>query len=497
MEGRKMLRTVWLAALAVVLAMVANTNADLTDAVDSELITNGISFPTYLTQAPGDDSRLFVTNREGTIHIIKDGALLPEVFLDISGQIITEGEGTLGCLAFHPNYQSNGYFYVTYVDLSGDSVLARFTVGADADHADPTSETLILFLKQPGLVHNLGWIGFGADGYLYISSGDGTNNNGRWAQDLDKLHGKILRIDVDGGSPYGIPPDNPLVGREGLDELWAVGLRNPWRCSFDRATGDLWLGDVGKSSFEEIDVLPAGNTGIANFGWNCMEGNQCFKKGNDCVCDAPVLIDPVLDYDHSQGCAVIGGYIYRGSAVQALTGLYLFGDACEPIVWAMDPATGERAEVIDGVIATFSFGEDHDGELYVLSPFAVRKLVVADCNGNGVADDIDIKTGASDDCNFNLIPDECDNDCNGNNVADDCDIASGTSHDDNANGIPDECDEVADFNGDGLVGVADLLIMLSVWGPCRPEPEPCMPDLSLDGQVTVQDLLILLSRWDN
>jgi glucose/arabinose dehydrogenase len=468
-------------------------------AVTTEVVIDAPSPLTFMTHAPGDMERLFIAEREGRIRIVMNGELLETPFLDISSLVSSGGpEHAFSALAFHPDYQNNRRFFVSYTDLAGDGVVARLTATADPNLADPKSLAVLLTIEQPGPTHNVGWVGFGPDGYLYIGSGDGGGKtDGRFSQDLSSLLGKILRIDVDGPDPYGIPADNPFVGQEGRDEIWALGLRNPWRCGFDRQTGDLWIGDVGQGSWEEVNLQPAGTGGL-NYGWNCREGSSCHTPAHGCTCEQPGLTDPVYEYDHSAGCAVIGGYPYRGSAIGKLTGLYVFGDFCAGRVWAFDPVTDEATELLDNIPSIASFGEDHDGELYILTPSHLRKIVVAppvDCNGNNIPDDQDIADGTSDDCNENGIPDECEPDCNENGIADECDIADGTSQDTNNNGIPDECDAEGDLDGDGVVGINDLLLLLAAWGACPAPPADCPADLNGDGTVGITDLLRLLASW--
>ena len=469
--------------------------------ITTEVITAESDVPTFLTQAPGDADRLFFTERDGRIRVVLDGALLAAPFVDLSSIVNSGGpEGALGGLAFHPDYQRNGLFYVSYTNLDSDSVLAELTVTADPNVADFASVRVLLRLPEPGPGHNVGWIGFGPDGYLYVAKGDGGNNtHGVLAQDIESLFGKILRLDpssddfpADPDRNYAIPPTNPFVGVAGRDEIWALGLRNPWRCSFDRLTGDLWISDVGQGSWEEISFQPASSPGGENYGWNCMEGSSCHLTG--CTCNDPTLRNPVYEYDHGTGCAVIGGYVYRGSAIPALQGLYLFADICAAKVWAYDINDDTAVQVLANV-SPFSFGEDLDGELYLLSTFNIRKIVFVDCNDNGVPDAQDIADRTSLDCNLDSVPDECQLDCNGNSIPDDCDIADGTSPDDDGNGIPDECDQQADFDGDGVVGITDLLYLLSVWGNCPAPPAECPADLNGDGVVGINDFLLLLGSW--
>jgi glucose/arabinose dehydrogenase len=508
-RGRKetvVLRS-WSLSLAVLAVAVAGglltspVSAGSAVSITTEVVTDGSDVPTFLTQAPGDASRLFFTERDGRIRIVLDGELLPGLFVDLSSIVNSGGpEGSLGGLAFHPDYQDNGLFYVAYTNLDSDSVLAELTVTGNPNVADIASLRILLTFPELGPTHNIGWIGFGPDGYLYVAKGDGGNNTaGVFAQDIESLFGKILRLDpchddfpADPDRNYGIPPTNPFVGVAGRDEIWSLGLRNPWRCSFDRGTGDLWISDVGQSSWEEISFQPAASTGGDNYGWNCMEGSSCHLTG--CTCNAPTLTNPVYEYDHLTGCAVIGGYVYRGSALPELQGLYLFADICAGKVWAYDISDDTVVQVL-GNASPYSFGEDLDGELYLLSTINIRKIVFFDCNDNGVPDTQDIADLTSPDCNLDSVPDECQADCNGNSIPDDCDLTSGTSFDNNGNGIPDECDEQADFDGDGVVGITDLLFLLGVWGDCPAPPTECPADLNDDGVVGINDFLLLLGRW--
>jgi glucose/arabinose dehydrogenase len=339
-----------------------------------QTIVTGLSSPLYLTAPPGDLSRLFVVEQTGAIRIIKDGALLPAPFLDISSEISAGGEQGLLGLAFDPGYASTGRFIVHYTDPSGDTHLSQFTVSSNPDVADPASEQVILTADQPFSNHNGGQVLFGPDGMLYLGLGDGGSEGdpqGR-GQSLSDFLGSILRIDVHAASPYGVPADNPFVGQSGAQpEIWSYGLRNPWRFSFDRATGDLYIADVGQNNYEEVDVAPAssGNGRALNFGWNIMEGMHCYVAS---TCDQTGLTLPNFEYAHNQGCSVTGGYVYRGSALPALQGLYFFGDYCQGWVRSFRYQGGAATELTDwptlrpgGSIT--SFGEDAAGELYVVS----------------------------------------------------------------------------------------------------------------------------------
>jgi glucose/arabinose dehydrogenase len=331
---------------------------------------SGFTSPVDIVSA-GDD-RLFVVEKSGTIRIVRaDGSVKPAPFLDISARVGSSGseQGLLG-LVFHPAYAANGYFYVNYTDNQGDTHISRFSVTADPDVADPNSEFNLLTVHQPYSNHNGGDLHFGPDGYLYIGLGDGGSGGdpGNRAQSLDSLLGKILRIDVDQGSPYAIPPDNPFVDGDPntLEEIWAYGLRNPWRFSFDSQTGDLFIGDVGQNQWEEIDYQLASSNGGENYGWRCYEGNHPYNL-NGC---GPAQDDvfPVYEYSHSDGCAVVGGYLYRGSQSPALFDHYIFGDNCGADLWSLTPDAAGGWQVVSlgqfGINPS-SFGQGADGELYL------------------------------------------------------------------------------------------------------------------------------------
>jgi glucose/arabinose dehydrogenase len=309
--------------------------------------------------------------KQGRIRILKDNVLLDPPFLDITDRVGSGGseQGLLG-LAFHPNYSQNGFFYVNYTDLNGDTVIARFQVSAnDADRADPASELRLLQVNQPYPNHNGGGMAFGPDGYLYLGLGDGgsAGDPQNHAQSLDSLLGKMLRIDIDRGEPYAIPPDNPFSQGGGLPEIWAYGLRNPWRFSFDRLNQDLYIGDVGQAKWEEIDYLPAGHAGGVNFGWRFMEGTHPYLGAPPA---GTVLVAPVTEYSHDQGCSVTGGTVYRGERLPEWQGIYLFGDYCSQRVWGLRRDAQENwisSILFEGVGTITSFGEDEAGEVYLVS----------------------------------------------------------------------------------------------------------------------------------
>jgi glucose/arabinose dehydrogenase len=327
---------------------------------------SGLSNPIGLANAGDGSGRLFVLEQAGLVRIIREGELLGEPFLDISAQISCCGERGLLGLAFHPNYTENGFFYVNYTDLNGNTSISRFQVSDDPDRADPGTEVRLLGVEQPFRNHNGGAVEFGPDGYLYLGLGDGGSggdplNNG---QNTDALLGKILRIDVDGGEPYGIPADNPFTGGGGAPEVWAYGLRNPWRITFDRQTSDFYIADVGQNQWEEINFLPAGSAGGVNFGWNYLEGSHSFLSG---AAIPEGLVNPVAEYEHSLGCSVTGGLVYRGEQLPEWQGIYLYGDYCSGLVWGLfriEDGAWQDQLLFETGASIASFGEDETGEVY-------------------------------------------------------------------------------------------------------------------------------------
>ena len=319
-------------------------------------------------QHSGSGSRLFLVSQSGQIRIWTGSQLLSTPFLDLSSLITFGGEqGVLG-LAFHPSYAVNGFFYVFYTNPEGSVVIARYHVSADPDIADASSGTILLTVPQPFTNHKGGQLRFGPDGYLYIALGDGgsggdPNNNG---QSLDTVLAKLLRIDVDTGSPYGIPPDNPFVGTPGArGEIWAYGVRNPWRFSFDRLTGDMFVADVGQNVWEEVDIQPAG-VGGRNYGWRVMEARHCHIPSSGC--DMTGLVLPIVEYGHGIGCSVTGGFRYRGSALAGYAGTYIYSDWCTGIVAGVAetaPGTWQVTQLLTLGFNITTFGEDPNGELYL------------------------------------------------------------------------------------------------------------------------------------
>jgi len=340
----------------------------------TQRVVGGLDQPVDLQAPPGDHARLFVVEQPGRIRIVRNGAVAA-TFLDIVGRVGSGGERGLLGLAFHPRYAENGRFFVNYTDRAGDTHVSEFRAQPPvSDSADPASERPLLFVAQPFPNHNGGGLAFGNDGKLYIALGDGGSGgdplgNG---QDLGTPLGKILRVDVDAGAPFAVPADNPFVSTPGaFPAVWAYGLRNPWRISFDRASGDLMIGDVGQGAFEEVDVGLASRHGGENYGWNVMEGNHCFDP--PAGCSSAGLTLPVVEYSHGDGCSITGGYVYRGCRMPGYQGTYFYGDYCTALVRSFRFQNGAAADQRDwtsalsrGVDAISSFGVDADGEIYIL-----------------------------------------------------------------------------------------------------------------------------------
>ncbi|HLV45355.1 MAG TPA: PQQ-dependent sugar dehydrogenase [Aggregatilineales bacterium] len=334
-----------------------------------EPVAGGLRSPIGLAHAGDGSGRLFVLEKAGVIRIIQDGQVLPQPFLDITDRVGSSGseQGLLG-LAFHPEYASTGFFFVNYTNAAGDTVVSRFRVTEDPNRADPTSEEVVLTQEQPASNHNGGHLAFGPDGYLYIGLGDGGGGGDTFGQGQNPHTwlGSMLRIDVN-ELPYSVPPDNPFVGSpDGADEVWAYGLRNPWRYSFDRATNNLYIADVGQNMYEEVNVQPAESTGGENYGWPIMEGLHCYPEGANC--DGSGFVQPIAEYSHDFGCSITGGYVYRGETFPAMQGVYFYGDFCSGIIWGLaveGSTSGESMQLADADTWISSFGEDEAGELYL------------------------------------------------------------------------------------------------------------------------------------
>jgi glucose/arabinose dehydrogenase len=363
------------------------------DAVNVEAVVSGLPVPLAATHA--GDARLFVTLLDGRVMIVADGALLPRPFLDVRHRTSETGLG-LYSVAFHPDHAANGYVFAHYTEAgTGDSIVSRFELReGDPDRATAASEAILLRIPKQQRLHYGGQLAFGPDGFLYVSTGEGTGQGNVVdpecaAQSLASLEGKILRLDVDAGADaapyYAVPEDNPFVG-VGRGEIWALGLRNPWRFSFDRAGGDLWIADVGQDRREEIDREEAGSPGGRNYGWKVMEGTFCFDNRRGCPatlppCGDPGWTPPVIEYTHAgERCSVIGGHVYRGAAIPELAGRYLYGDFCTGEVWAAAPRGGGWEPIalpftLPGLTA---FGEDAEGELWLTAQGTVYRLRGAD-----------------------------------------------------------------------------------------------------------------------
>ncbi len=333
-------------------------------------VASGLSNPVYLT-APSGDDRLFVVEQPGRVRIVRGGTLLSRPFLDITTRVSSGGERGLLSIAFHPDYATNGYLYASYTDLAGDTRIERYSVSPTRpDLADAASAQLILSVAQPFANHNGGLVVFGPDGMFYVGLGDGGSggdpqNNG---QNKGTLLGKLLRLDVDGGAPYAIPADNPFVGQSGVrGEIWALGLRNPWRFAFDRVGGLLYVADVGQSRWEEISVVPSSRAGV-NYGWRILEGSECYGVTS---CNGQGLERPAVEYTHDAGCSVTGGAVYRGTLMPGIVGHYFYSDYCAGFVRSFRYENGQAVDRqgwdVGALGSVLSFGEDSAGELYVLS----------------------------------------------------------------------------------------------------------------------------------
>ena len=383
--------------LAVLAAALATSTLSAAPALASapaiglSLVVSGLTSPVLATDANDGSGRLFVVEQPGRIRIVKTGALLGTPFLSITNLVSHGGEQGLLGLAFHPHFATNHQLYLDYTNTKGDTVIALYKVSTtNPDLVDPKTAKAILTIKQPYANHNGGNIAFGPDGFLYIGMGDGGNGGdpGNRAQNTGQLLGKMLRIDVDhknGPKLYTSPATNPYAGAgvAGADEIWQIGLRNPWRWSFDTATGALWIGDVGQSGYEEVDVAPQTASGPGrgvNWGWRQMEGFHCYNPATGCATTGMTL--PLLEYTHVNGrCAITGGYVYRGSAIPALAGTYLYADYCSGEIFGVDaaatsPTTGTL--LLDTSLLISSFGRDSAGELYVVDlGGSVYKVVAA------------------------------------------------------------------------------------------------------------------------
>jgi glucose/arabinose dehydrogenase len=345
--------------------------ADTTPAWPSVVLARkaiGLDRPTSITNAGDGSNRLFVTEQKGRIILLKDFTIQKASFLDITNRVSCCGERGLLSVVFPKGYAKKRYFYVNYTDKSGDTVVARYRLTSGIDAADPKSEEVILTVKQPYANHNGGQLAFGPDGFLYIGMGDGGSGGDPhgYAQDPGSHLGKMLRIDVEsGGKPYALPPGNPYLNRTGYrPEIWALGLRNPWRFSFDPKTGDLYIADVGQNRYEEVDVQPVESKGGENYGWNIMEGMHCFKSPS---CDKAGLAMPIVEYGHDKGCSVTGGMAYRATEYPALQGTYLYSDFCSGRIWGLRRKNDgwQHTELMNSGRAVSTFGVDEQRNIYL------------------------------------------------------------------------------------------------------------------------------------
>jgi glucose/arabinose dehydrogenase len=510
-------------------AILACASAARAQTLQATLVQSGFLNPVFVCSPPGDLQRLFVVEQSGRIKIIENGATLATPFLDLGSggldKIVAGGEQGLLGLAFHPNFAVNGYFYVDYTRKGSSAlVIERYKVGANPDVALPSSGHGLLSITHYTTGHNGGCIQFGLDGKLYVGTGDAETSINSQSHDL--LLGKMLRLDIDLPPPY-VPPDNPFVGSTTLPEIWHLGLRNPWRFSFDRATGDLWIGDVGDSTKEEIDFIPPAVAPL-NLGWPCIEGTTCM--GWPCSCTSSTFTSPIHEYDNGlPGCAIIGGYVYRGSAICGLGGAYIFGDFCSTSIWSLRYVNGQVLNLTDRTVELepagsptidriSSFGEDAAGELYICDIFDgeiyrieasvsgvdcnangipdtcdIVNGTLRDCNANLVADTCEIVNGSVPDCNANLVPDTCEivngsvPDCNANQVPDSCDIVNGTAPDCNANQVPDSCDiangSALDINSNGVPDECDCPLGIPPMSYCTAKlnSQFCLPTIDFSG----------------
>ncbi len=423
--------------LELVLPTVAPAPVPSPSIIKLQAVVTGLDMPLAIVDPDDGTNRLFIVQQGGKILIFDGSSTLSAPFLDITSLVSCCNERGLLGLAFHPDFASNGFFYVNYTDDNGDTVVARYSVSFDSNVADPDSAFTILTANQPFSNHNGGNLVFGPEDYLYIGMGDGggTGDPQNNAQNLGTILGKMLRIDVDGDDfpndpnrNYVIPPDNPFAGVPGArQEIWALGFRNPWRFSFDRLTGDLFLGDVGQGDIEEIDFQSASSSGGENYGWRCFEGNSNYNQQG---CGSPIDYEfPILQYTHSLGCSVTGGYRYRGADVADLSGRYIYGDFCSGRIWGAVPnANGiwVTTQLLDTSLLISSFGEDKSGELYVADLSGTVYKVVA-----------------------NVIAPTCA--CGGQvRSCTDPGVICGTGADDELNGTPGN-DFICGFGGDDTI----------------------------------------------
>lgn len=517
---RMMCRSLSVVLMTACAALISPSAEAGAIAVTTTRVASSLIQPLQCTHAPDDPTRLYIVEKAGRIKILNltTGVVNPAQFLNIQSIVnsSTLEWGLLG-MCFDPDFAANGYFYVHYSELgTGNCIIARYTA-TTPDSADSTSAFRLLRLVQPNGNHRGGWLDYGPDGYLYIAFGDGGGQNdpANRAQNITLLQGKILRVDPDGPDDiygtadddafpadadknYALPPTNPFTGPiPGADEIWAYGLRNPWRCSFDRANGDFWIGDVGQNQREEIDwqianppgALPGqpAYQGGKNYGWRCTEGTFCTGL-TGCTCNGPTLTRPVYEYTHAVGVSVTGGFVYRGCAMPEMQGVYFFGEYQTSRLFSLKLIGGVATEVTDrtveldppGALAInnpASYGEDAHGELYIVD-FGGEIFKI-------------VPVVAPPDCNVNMIPDACD-------------IADGTSADVNMNGVPDECEPRACCFTDGscqdlkpasCVSAGGTSQPIDIFCAALPCAAPCPGDYDMNGCVGLSDVAFIINGW--
>ncbi|MDX2115877.1 MAG: PQQ-dependent sugar dehydrogenase [Planctomycetota bacterium] len=538
MNRRAATRLLTVAASAAMLTAVSADTASA-QTLDTVRIASGLPLPLYVTHAPGEPYYIYFLQKQGLIRRLDLRTNAITTFIDLNPVVldvstVNDERGLLG-LAFHPGYEQNGYFFVYYTSTSGTQVVARYQRSIPGV-GNPGSATIVLNMADPFSNHNGGWMAFAPNdtqGFLYISTGDGGSGGdpNQAGQNLNTLLGKMLRIDVDGAdntpgnddddgvigsanAPYTNPPTNPFVGITGLDEIWAYGLRNAWRSSFDRATGALYIADVGQSAWEELNFQPANSAGGQNYGWRCYEGNVVFNSTGTCSPLPTNVTFPFHVYPRSAGISVTGGYVYRGCAIPAIQGHYFYADFGFASVWSRSGASANAAPtgaevnrttdlsppIGGGSISSIaSFGEDAFGELYIVrhstSAGEIFRIVPQgnpdlDCNNNNVADCGELALGLVADCNNNSQLDSCEIagnaglDCDSNTLLDSCEITSNPALDCDNNQQLDSCQIAADVNAD-----CNANLVLDV---C----EACTGDANNDGVRNFSDITSVLGAFN-
>ncbi len=361
--------------LIIALIFIQNESKSQSGTIALQSFATGFASPVDIENC--GDSRLFIVEQDGLIKILNsNGTINPTPFLNITSLTNQSGEQGLLGLAFHPNYSTNGFFYINYTNTSGNTVIARYSVNPTNPDLANTTGTILLTVTQPFSNHNGGSLKFGPDGYLYIGMGDGGSGGdpGNRAQNINELLGKMLRIDVNSGTPYGIPPNNPYASIAGADEIWAIGLRNPWKFSFDRQTGDLWIADVGQNQYEEVNRAASTESGL-NYGWRCYEGNTAYNTAG-CAAQS-TMKSPLFTTNHTNGfCSITGGYVYRGTQYPNFQGKYFFSDYCKAQIGSSDGLGNVTFSATFSGNNFVSFGEDLNGELYIASiSGAIYKII--------------------------------------------------------------------------------------------------------------------------